>query len=617
MLAAVAALGLGGLLFCLPQPRSAAPSANRSQPMDLPPLKLDTPHRPKPVAATSYMGTESCFECHADQYRSYRQTAHSRALSRSDAAQEPPDATFYHQASGRTYTVYRQDGQLHHREAVLDGDGSEIASSDYPIRYLIGSGRHARTYIVDVDGFLCESPLTWYAQGQRWDMSPGYDAANHHGFERAVESECLHCHVGRLGDERAFQRVEIVEPAIGCERCHGPGKSHVAQQRALREGDGNPKASAAAIVNPARLSRSLSEAVCAQCHLNTDAIAIARGRQMGDFQPGMPLTDVCLNYCRKEANSQMTVVGHVEQMRLSKCYLASQTLTCTTCHDPHADMEPAEKRAFAIRTCLECHTEQGCSLALDERLQPPAGNDCITCHMPQVDTDIRHVAFTHHRIGIHLATAGQRSAGNASDAIAELVPLDEPDGLSQLDRDRNLGLAYYTLALNQADPMQASAYFERARALLGSGHNPRDGDGEVAAALVRIYHNTNVDAALHVAQEALASGGLSARSEINCLFFMGEWGFQRDQPALARQALERLTETRLLSLDWLLLGVCQQRLGDLTGACSSLERASRLAPLRPDIRSALADAYQRLGKVDRAEREQEIGARLIKRVRGR
>lgn len=608
-------LVLGGLVFWWGPPRSARPRVKLSPPVELVPIKLGTPDVPKPPATTNYAGTESCRECHADQYRTYRRTAHSLALADVDTAREPPNATFFHEASGRSYTVYRQDGQLHHREAVLDDDGSEIASSDYPVRYVIGSGRHARSYIVDIDGFHCESPLTWYALEERWGMSPSYDVADHRGFERPVDSECLNCHVGRLGDKRAFQRVEIIEQAIGCERCHGPGKSHVAEQRAIRDGHRAPKTAAAAIVNPARLARSLSEAICAQCHLSTGAIAIARGRKMSDFRPGMPLTDICTSYCRKEANSQMTVAGHVEQLRLSKCYLSSQTLSCTTCHDPHADLEPAEKRSSAMRTCIECHTEQGCSLAIAERSRQPSGNDCISCHMPQADTEVPHVAFTHHRIGIHSATTGEGPAGNASEGIAELVPLDEPEGLSQLDRERNLGLAYYSLTLNQTDPNQAAAYFNRARVLLESVRRQGGGHGEVAAALVHIYRYINAEAALDVAQEALASGGLAAKSETNCLYFIGEWGVQRGQPATARQALERLTTKRLLSLDWLLLGVCRERLGDLSGACSSLERACRLAPLRPEMHYALADAYQHLGKTHLAQREQDVAARLKQRVR--
>ena len=51
----------------------------------------------------------------------------------------------------------------------------------------IGSGHHSRSYIVEDDGFLVESPVTWYSSIEKWAMSPGYDRRFHMGFERMVD----------------------------------------------------------------------------------------------------------------------------------------------------------------------------------------------------------------------------------------------------------------------------------------------------------------------------------------------------------------------------------------------------------------------------------------------
>ncbi len=64
--------------------------------------------------------------------------------------------------SGRAYRVYREGGQLHHEELLRSLEGQEIARVDLPVRYLIGSGHFSRSYFVEVDGFLKESPITWY-----------------------------------------------------------------------------------------------------------------------------------------------------------------------------------------------------------------------------------------------------------------------------------------------------------------------------------------------------------------------------------------------------------------------------------------------------------------------
>jgi hypothetical protein len=361
------------------------------------------------TAAAEYVGIQACAECHPGEYRSYRKTAHSQALADLDPKEEPADAQFHHAASGRTYSIYRAGGRMHHRGVARDKEGQEYVVEDIPIRYRIGSGHYTRSYLIDVDGFLSESPLTWYATRGEWKMSPGYDRANHKGFERAADSTCLFCHVGRTSSpDENYQRLTILEQAIGCERCHGPGSLHAAQERDIRAGVVPEARRRPAIVHPAQLSRSLREALCAQCHLHADSAVALRGRSLNDFRPGLRLSDFCVDYRLDEPDAQMKVVGHVDQLHLSRCYQKSEELTCTTCHDPHAASPPQHPQY--VKVCLKCHTDAGCKLPRPERLRRNGGDDCLACHMPRVGTDIPHIAFTHHRIGIH----GERPSAPAA-----------------------------------------------------------------------------------------------------------------------------------------------------------------------------------------------------------
>src|SRR5262249_20665908 len=153
------------------------------------------------------------------------------------------------------------------------------------IKYRIGSGNVAHTYVAEDDGFLVESPVTWYANRRMWDMSPGFDKAKHSSFQRAVNQECLYCHTGRVTCiDSSRERLAIHELAIGCERCHGPGSLHVARHARAGSALDSPDDT---IVNPKRLDRELGEAICQQCHLLGDARVTLRGRQPDGFRPGL------------------------------------------------------------------------------------------------------------------------------------------------------------------------------------------------------------------------------------------------------------------------------------------------------------------------------------------
>src|SRR5262245_20847131 len=224
---ALLAIGVGWWFLAKPKP----PSPRPDDPPPILPLSSSPYLNTGPDAG--YIGTAACVKCHPDQHQSYQRTGMARSTAEVRPEREPPDAAFDHLASGRRYDVRRQDGQLLHRERLVSRDQADIVLNDFPLKYAIGSGRYSRTYAVEADGFLVESPVSYYAARQSWAMSPGYDGPKHKGFERAIGARCLECHVGRFEVlENSAHRYRIVEPTIGCERCHGPGSLHVARRGA-------------------------------------------------------------------------------------------------------------------------------------------------------------------------------------------------------------------------------------------------------------------------------------------------------------------------------------------------------------------------------------------------
>jgi Cytochrome c554 and c-prime len=552
-----------------------------------------------------YVGTGACTGCHSRNHQSYSLTAHSRALSDVDPKSEPPDGSFDHQLSGRSYRVYRQDGQLRHQEVLRTEEGKEVARVDLPVRYLVGSGHFCRTYLVEVDGFLHESPITWYTSRNQWALSPGYDFPQHWGFERPVRAGCLVCHAGRVEEaEGTAHHLTFGEKSIGCENCHGPGSLHVGRHRAEEPVSGEDDLT---IVHPGKLSRSLQEAICAACHLNGPATIVLRGRKVGDYRPGSPLSDYRVHYQFDAGNDAMTVVGHIEQLHQSACYKKSEGLTCVTCHDPHQKEVPKDRTAFYRQKCLNCHTVHPCSLDEAERRKKDAADNCAACHMPRGDTEIPHIAFTHHRIGRHAPKPPSESG-----RIPDLVPIEDVTHLTPLDRQRNLGLAYIEVARNPVYARHAEAFRERARDLLETVQAAGLREGETAAALAEIYWKRDPMRAAAFARQALEAKDTPAKARAEALLLLADCERQDRVFSSAVGLLEEVVHLRRFADDWRLLGVSYLDLHQPRKALPALEQALTIRPYRHTTHLGLAEAYRQLGDVQRANEHLDTAQWLLR-----
>jgi tetratricopeptide (TPR) repeat protein len=226
--------------------------------------------------------------------------------------------------------------------------------------------------------------------------------------------------------------------------------------------------------------------------------------------------------------------------------------------------------------------------------------------MPRVATDIPHMAFTHHRIAVH-----SEAAQSQSDVpLGTLVPFEDVSHLPEIDRDRNLGLAYLDFAYKQAVPVIRHEYRARAESLLDGVRHRGLSDPEVAAALARLYWEDDPARSLDLAREALRSANLAARSRVNALLYAGHAALRTNQIELAVKTFEELVGLRRHSDDWLLLGKCRQHLGDLKLARHDLECAAAIAPFRPEIYQALADVCEGLGDAKEAARQRALAGRL-------
>ena len=179
-------------------------------------------------------------------------------------------------------------------------------------------------------------PVTYWVETNSWVNSPSYPDGSPH-FDKDIIPRCLECHASYFEwVPTAVNRYRKNSLVLGimCEKCHGPGQQHVALHRKTAKlGAGTPEA----IVNPAKLTRDRRLDVCGLCH-SGNGMPIAPSLS---FVPGDDLRDyVDIPYVSPE--EAVDVHGNqVQLLRKSRCFLASNTLTCDTCHDVHKTQRDA------------------------------------------------------------------------------------------------------------------------------------------------------------------------------------------------------------------------------------------------------------------------------------
>jgi tetratricopeptide (TPR) repeat protein/catechol 2,3-dioxygenase-like lactoylglutathione lyase family enzyme len=350
-----------------------------------------------------YVGDEVCASCHlsiAESYRHHpmgRSLAPIAAIAREERYGKETRNPF--EQFGFQFLVQPRDNKVFHQQLLRDAKGQVVAERVDEVHFVLGSGANGHAYLFDRDGYVFESPISWFSQKQIWDISPGFKELSLSG--RPITANCLFCHCNRANSMKDslnhYQKPIFDGYAIGCERCHGPGELHVQKRERAELVEGMDDT----IVNPGRLPPALREAVCQQCHLIASERLLRRGHEHYDYRPGLPLHEFWAIFVappRLTENSQ--AVGQVEQMYSSRCFRASdRQLGCISCHDPHALPPEKEKVSYYRQRCLQCHLERACTApAVDRQATKPSDN-CIHCHMPPYATaDIAHTAGTDHRI---------------------------------------------------------------------------------------------------------------------------------------------------------------------------------------------------------------------------
>ncbi len=367
--------------------------------------------------SVAYMGMQTCRSCHNNIHQTFIETgmgqSFDHATQQKTAATYGAHAVVYDKKSNFYYQPFFRDSILYVMEYRLEGKDT-IHKRIEKISYIVGSGHHTNSHIIDENGYIFQAPITFYTQEKKWDMAPGFEKDNLR-FERFLTTECITCHNHfPTFVEGSLNKFESMPSGIECERCHGPGEIHVHEKLAGNNIDTSQYIDYS-IVNPTDLSRELQMDLCQRCHLQGLAV-LEEGKTFFDFKPGMELSSIMNVFLPRytDSHEKFIMASQADRLRLSKCYTQSE-MTCLTCHNPHHSVRKSEKNDFN-KPCMSCHTTKKvneCSVPLAERAQN--NNNCVSCHMPPSgSTDIPHINITDHYIS---KVTSVNTSKNTSDKI--------------------------------------------------------------------------------------------------------------------------------------------------------------------------------------------------------
>jgi len=311
------------------------------------------------LLALGLLAQEICAPCHSAQAKAHAATLMRNTLERGAEAA----ILRKHSVLEATIGPYRyriENGRFR----VTDGS----RTIDATIHWAMGQGEAGQTYVLDRDGHLYESRLSFYQNIQGLGPTMGAPAGTPRNLEEALGREltpkavleCFGCHSAQPSPTPGIARgtlewTQTLIPGVQCVSCHTDAGKH-----AIRPA-----------IRPASLRQISAEEiseVCGRCHRTWGDVAANGPRGVGNvrFQP--------------------------YRIARAKCYdAADRRIGCTACHHPHN--RPNRKVALKATdlACASCHA----------KLCPTgAKTDCASCHMPKFELPGSHFRFTDHWIRV-------------------------------------------------------------------------------------------------------------------------------------------------------------------------------------------------------------------------
>jgi len=317
-----------------------------------------------------YVGSESCKSCHLGQYSGWKKSRMANVVLDPKQHPEAVVGDFIHPDKSRTFTLddvaFTYGGRFKQRYFAKRGD-------DYfplPAQWDVAKKKWLPYHV--------EAGTDWWV--------PFYGPTN---FDRPTGPTCDGCHSVNY-DVRTKQ---VTEWNVGCEKCHGPGSTHVAH------------ATKANIVNPGKLDFVRANDVCIQCHSQGRPLKNPVEGRYFDWPVGFTAGERLADYWQLEETKPGTtnffqyadLTSHKNRMQgndFVQSNMYHREIRCFDCHEVHSNAVsnlPVSGNAL----CLGCHTKQnpagprGTVSEHTHHAATSAGSQCTACHMPRIEQTIK------------------------------------------------------------------------------------------------------------------------------------------------------------------------------------------------------------------------------------
>jgi len=327
----------------------------------------------KDTVAKSAGAAVTCATCHAGVVAHYAHAPMRHAMEMGGAnpvLDKHPNLTA--QVGGYSYSVQTKDGKSTY--SVTNGTDTLTL----PIQWMFGT--HSQTWVLEQDGHLYESYVTYFARGEQLGITPGDQRITPHNLTEAMgrklpiweTHDCFKCHASGAVDG-AKLTLDTLRPGLDCERCHVGAQQHMVDA----EHD-NFK------TLPKSLKKMDAENVsnlCGSCHRTWDTVMRNhwQGPAFVRFQP--------------------------YRLEHSRCFIGNDPrISCLACHDPHQGVDHND--AVYDAKCLACHGAGKVTVvalpagSVTPKICPVSKDKCVSCHMPKVELPGGQAVFTDHFIRV-------------------------------------------------------------------------------------------------------------------------------------------------------------------------------------------------------------------------